>query len=143
MRSGPPRVVHELYDWLPGYGENQVSVFSNGGEATIDVEYGDRLGEGVWKRAIQFIGVCCMYRASFPGPTALPIALEPGTSLGSLVEFPASEAARAWADHFGGSRPIRHFGVWFLADNSTIQVFAENFSVTEALRLNVTTGTRA
>src|SRR5438552_4153534 len=131
MKSGAPAVVHNLYDWLPGYGENEVSISSTGLEARVTVVYENDSGEGLWTRTIEFAGVCCMYKASFPGPFVLPIALEPRDTLGALVEFPESDAARAWNDHFGGNRTVRHFGVWFLAENSTVQVFGESFRLTD------------
>src|SRR5262249_15567121 len=127
-------VVHHIYDWLPGYGETSVAVRATSSDAVIEVIYDDPSGTGALKREIQFGRVCCFYQASFPWPTTMPIVLEPRATLGALVEFPESDAARQWTEHFGAGRVVKHFGVWFLSENLTIQVFAESFRVSDASR---------
>src|SRR5580704_5217269 len=127
MKSGHPIIVINPYDWLPGYGESGVVVRSQGLEWIIDIMYDDSEQVELLKRELRFHGVCCFYQASFPGPSLMKVDSETGDTLGTLVEYAESEAARAWKVHFGNTRIIKHYGIWFLAENLVIQVFAERF----------------
>jgi hypothetical protein len=55
--------------------------------------------------------------------------------LGSLWEFPDSEAAIAWREHFGKTRTVKHYAIWFMSENLVIQVFAEGFALAEPIRV--------
>jgi hypothetical protein len=135
MKSGRPIVVVDPYDWLPGYGETGITVHSQGVDWVVEIEYDDPSQNGLWKRDLRFNSVCCFYRASFPGPRVLDIDYDPtaDTKLGSLCEFPDSEAALAWREHFGKTRMVKHYGIWFMSENLSIQVFAEGFALSEPI----------
>jgi hypothetical protein len=137
MESGPPNIVLNLYDWLPGYGESGIMVRSQGLEWAVEIAYDDTARTGLLKRELRFNGVCCFYQASFPGPSLLAIDCQTGDTLGSLVEYPESEAALAWKDHFGNTRVVKHYAIWFMSENSVIQVFAESFTLAEPVRVQV------
>lgn len=134
MESGHPIVVLNTYDWLPGHGENSVTVSSKGLDWCVEIEYDDRAGNESWKRELRFNGVCCFYQASFPGPLLLAIDSQANDTLGSLVEYPESNAALVWREHFDNRRSINHYGLYFLSENLVIQVFAESFKLMEAVR---------
>jgi hypothetical protein len=137
MKSGRPIVVADPYDWLPGYGENGVIVHSQGLDWTVEIEYDDASQKGTYKREVRFSGVCCFYHASFPGPRMLDLDLDAiaDAKLGSIWEFPDSEAALAWREHFGKNRAIKHYGIWFMSENSVIQAFAKGFTLSKPIRV--------
>jgi len=137
MKSGRPIVVMDPYDWLPGHGENGVAVHSHRQDWAVEIEYEDASQKGLWKRELRFNGVCCFYQASFPGPRMLDIDHDAtaDAKLGSLWEFPDSEAAIAWRKHFRNTRAIKHYGIWFMSENLVIQVFAESFTLGEPVRV--------
>ena len=51
--------------------------------------------------------------------------------MGSLLENPDSEAAQAWTQHFKGMFSIKHYSIMFLSENIAIEVFAEDFLLTD------------
>ena len=55
---------------------------------------------------------------------------EIGETLGSLVEFPYSEAALTWRNHFDYVREIKHYGIWFTSENIAVHIFAASFELT-------------
>jgi hypothetical protein len=68
---------------------------------------------------------------AFPGPSMLGLdGGEAGLLLkGVLVEYPDSEAAIAWSQHFRDSRRVRHYSVAFLAENRLMSVLANRVSL--------------
>lgn len=137
MESGRPIVVLYLYEWLPGHGENSVTMRSQGLDWVVEIEYDDVSQKGLWKRNLRFNGVRCFYQASFPGPSLLATDCQAGNTLGSLVEYPESEAAVAWNEHFSNTCTIKHYAIWFMSENLVIQVFAEGYSLAEPVRVQV------
>lgn len=127
MKVGRGVEVFNLYDWLPGYGENRIKINSEETDLIVTVEYDGKCGP--IKRNIRFTSVCSYYYQIFPGPSI--VGLDWGTKrnsdlIGSLIEYPASEAAIAWMKALNNSRIIRQFGVLFLAENIQIIVFSGN-----------------
>ena len=139
MKSGRPIVVADPYAWLPKYGENSVAVHSQGLDWAVEIEYDDASQRWSWKRELRFNGVCCFYQASFPGPGMLDVDHDTtaDAKLGSLWEFPDSEAALAWREHFGTTRTFKHYAIWFMSENSVIEIVAEGFALAEPIRVQV------
>ncbi|MDR2220541.1 MAG: hypothetical protein LBE24_08195 [Methylobacillus sp.] len=132
MEAGHSIEILNPYEWMPGHGENSVEISTEGLSLIIVVTYdGDN---GVEQRKkITFTGVNAFYKASFPGPYMLRITHsvkdKENISLGSLVEFPRSEAARAWTDYWSKScgiiKRVKHYTWMFTSENLMVEVFAE------------------
>jgi hypothetical protein len=133
MRAGRWVKVLDPYDWLPGYGESSVTLHAEGLELLVGVSY-DADGEATQCRTLHFDKVCAFYKASFPGPYLLGIARDgqgEAPPLGTLLEYPDSEAAARWRDHLGG-RMVRHYQLVFLAENILLEVFAGGVTISDA-----------
>ena len=124
MESGPPNIVLDLYDWLPGHGENAVEVRAADADLTLRIAY-DGPDDTEAFRVLNFRGVACFHRANFLTPPLLRVSVTPGKALGSLFEFPQSDAAKLLNENESGGAPIKHYGVWFLSQNQSFQIFAE------------------
>lgn len=118
----------DLYEWLPPYGETAVSLRCEGLELMVEISY-DVESSGVTtleKRTVRFTGVCAFYVAASPGVDLTRVEYSEVTPSGAVVEFVDSEAAHMWQDSLGHrQRPIRHYQVFFLAENRRLEVFAE------------------
>jgi len=135
MEAGCCIEVFNPYDWLPGYGENSVQTFMQGMDLMVVVSYDGENGEEQEKK-IEFKGVSCFYRSSYPGPSMLGISYnvedKEGISISRLVEFPDSEAARAWEEHYRSARKIKHYKWGFCAENVMLEIFAESVQLEES-----------
>lgn len=124
MKMGRGIEALDLYEWLPGHGENAVAMRTEGADLIVTVEYDSDAGGR--KRELRFASVCSFYSQVFPGPSML--GLDGGEAVlllrGVLVEYPESDAALAWRQHFQGARRVRHYGVVFLAENRLLVVLA-------------------
>lgn len=131
MRSGPPKVVLDPYEWLPGYGETSLEVSQHGGEWRIRVFYDSADQTALVARDICFFGVYCFHHAALPGVHLLHTGLQGlRDNHDKLLEFPMSEAASAWSQHFG-YRKIRHYWIHFAAGNCDFEVFADGVRLTD------------
>jgi hypothetical protein len=131
MKVGRGIEALDLYQWLPGHGENAVAMRTEGVDLIVTVAYdGD---SGVRERELRFTSVCSFYAQAFPGPSML--GLDDGEAAlllrGALVEYPDSEAAIVWSRHFRGSRRVRHYSVVFLAENRLLVVLSGGVSLGE------------
>ncbi len=139
MRTGHPIVVLDPYEWMPGYGESGVETRSEGLDWIVEITYDDNTRTELLKRHLRFLAVSAFYAAAFPGRSVLDVEYgedAPRDCLGSLLEFPNSEAAAAWTDYWRKSWPdtkrvIKHYSIQFLSENQTMEVFAEGFELTE------------
>src|SRR5215471_11391861 len=114
LKAGRPRTVLDPYEWLPGYGESGVQIRTEKGSCwTVEITYDDESRSKLWKRNLRFSGVCSFYQASFPGVNTLALHLEASEDLGSLVEYPESEAALEWRKHFQNLFAIKHYLIYF------------------------------
>jgi len=129
MKIGRGIEALDLYEWLPGDGENAVTIRTEGVDLIVTVAYdGDA---GPCERALRFASVCSFYSQAFPGPSMLGLDGDEARLLlkGVLVESPDSEAAIAWSQHFRDSRRVRHYSVAFLAENRLMSVLANRVSL--------------
>jgi hypothetical protein len=134
LASKPPKIVVDLYEWLPPYGETSVSLRTEGLTLEVNIFYGYSSDgpEKLRKKTLAFTSVSSFAMASFPGVATTAIRREGSTVDGSLVEFTDSEAARQWQKHWSRStKPVRHFHLIFLAQNRQLEVFAEDCQLLE------------
>lgn len=129
MLASKPKEVLNLYEWLPPYGETSVSFRMPEAHLEVDVFY-DYRSEGptqLRKKTLIFTQVCFFMVSSSPGVLMSRSDCEGPAADGSLMEFTDSEPARLWQRHFGGNRNrIRHFCLFFLAENRRLEVLAED-----------------
>ncbi|MFC0399339.1 hypothetical protein [Paraburkholderia rhizosphaerae] len=125
MKIGRSVEIFNPYEWLPGYGESDVTFRTEGGDLVVTVAYDGE--NGLCERELCFTSVCSFYVQSFPGPSMVDLRDGEAASIlrGALVEYPDSEAAIAWTQHYGGSRVVRHYGIVFLAENRLLVALAE------------------
>lgn len=131
MKTGRCIEILDPYEWLPAYGENAVSLANNGLELVVSIEYDGDNG-AVLRKELLFESVCFFYRASMPGPCMLDVIHDSKptpSNLGALVKYPDSEAALAWAKHFGGTREVNHYRIMFLSENLVIEVMASSVTL--------------
>lgn len=128
VSAGSPKVVLDLYEWLPAHGETTVSFRCDGLELVVEVSYDDESSgaTALNKRAVRFTGVCAFYVVASPGVDLMRVKYSNMTVSGAVVEYTNSEAARMWQERLDHrQRPIRHYQVFFLAENRRLEVFAE------------------
>jgi len=61
--------VLDLYEWLPGYGENCVDIRTKGAELSVVIAYDGEKGE--LKKELAFTHAAAFYKTAFPGPNIL------------------------------------------------------------------------
>jgi len=137
METGRCVEILDLYDWLPGYGENAVRTSKAGPHLSVVVEYEGQDGK-LERKEFLFQDTVAFYQAASPGPLLLDLKFsDKGDQfLSSLVEYPDSEAALAWVQHFEKfghySRVVKHYRIFFTAENIQLMVFAQSVIVRDA-----------
>ena len=132
MKAGRELVIMNPYDWLPSDGETSVYLEHVGGDLLVIVEYDGE--DRIEHKEILFKDAGSFNKAPFPGPHLLDIEVDLGSNvLGALVEYPESEAAAALAAHYRSyscwERVVRHFRIFFLSANISLNVFAQEVIV--------------
>lgn len=124
MEIGKCIEVINPYDWLPGHGENSIELYAHGADLSVVILYDGEHGE--LKKELLFKHAVAFYKAAFPGPSMLNMqySTKSTTSMSSLIEYPDSEAAQVWREHFKGLFDIKHYSMRFLSENVTLVVFA-------------------
>jgi hypothetical protein len=122
-------VVLDPYQWMPGYGENSVEVFTKKGEGlTVVLAYDSEEG-GEAEKEIKFKKVASFSFGAFPGST-VKAEYNKDTPLSSLIEFQNSKDARAWVEYYKShanyDRVIKHYSWIFTSENLVLEVFAES-----------------
>ena len=132
MEIGRSVEVLNLHDWLPGHGENSVHLRTHHSDLIITIFYDGEHDE--IKKELLFRHAVAFYKIAFPGPSLfdLSCSARSNVSMSSLLENPDSEAARAWTQHFKGLFSIKHYSIKFLSENIALEVFAEDFVLTDA-----------
>lgn len=136
-----PKKIVDPYDWLPGYGESNVAIVSEGLNLTIVVRY-DRedpqSGEiYLAEREFRFEHAPAFLRQPFPGGFSFEVAGDAtDLKLGVLTEFQSSEfvdrylSGRATVTSNPAPR-MRHFSIQFLSENLDVHVVAAEVSLSE------------
>lgn len=132
MEIGRCIEVLNPYDWLPGHGENGVALCTHGADLSVVIPYDGECGE--LKKELLFKHAVAFYKAAFPGPSMLNMqcSVKGTASMSSLTEYPDSEAARAWREHFQGLFNIKHYSMLFLSENVALVVFATDVVLRDA-----------
>lgn len=128
MEAGRCVEVLNPYEWLPGYGENSVEIYTERLDLCVLISFDGENDEPQQKK-IWFKNAFSFYKASFPGPNFLDVSYnvedkERLTSSGRVVEFPDSQAAKALRERTSGSSMTKHYKIVFLSENIVIDVFA-------------------
>lgn len=133
METGRCIEVLNPYDWLPGHGENAVEIHTQNGDLSVLISYDGEHGE--LKKELLFKQAFAFYKSAFPGVSFLDLqsSHRDEVPMGSLVEHPDSEAARAWSQHFGGRFNVKHYRIAFLSENILLVVFATDFTLKQAI----------
>ena len=127
MKAAKIKQVIDLYEWLPPRGELLTRFRFEDGDLHVEASYEDDADDSVKSKAIVFTSVCWFLVSSFPGLGLVAIQYDnSGSELGRLEEYEESEAARAWTEHFGSLRQVRHYKLFFLNENLCLEVFAED-----------------
>lgn len=132
METGRCVAVLDPYDWLPGHGENGVELRTQGSDLSVVVPYDGESGE--LKKELFFRHAVAFYVAACPGPGMLNMqsAVSCAASMSSLIEYPDSESAKAWRDHFEGRFFFKHYRIFFMSENTILVVFAEGVVLRDA-----------
>jgi uncharacterized membrane-anchored protein len=133
MNVGYGLAVLNPYEWLPSHGETSVALIMKGGDLSVIISYDGAARQA--EKEMRFKAVCEFDFASIPGPNLLSLTSDEKrtTSLGSLVQYPESEAALAWTKHFGNRRNVKHYGLVFLAENRKLVVFADSVELNDVV----------
>lgn len=137
MKAGRGISVCDLYSHLPPYGESTVDIDCKQLNLVITIAYKsvEIKPDPDRKINLKFSDVSSFYEAAYPGVNIMNIEYDypiNSSDRGSLIEYPDSEAAIAWRQHFEGHFRINHYQIIFLASNIKIEVFAEEFELVEA-----------
>ncbi|NHZ35658.1 hypothetical protein [Massilia rubra] len=125
-KIGRDVLVIDTSQWLPDYGATTVNLVTDGGKLSVIIEYDG--AQRLERKKLVFGSVCSFARSSFPGPALDPFEYDQlrTVHIEALVEYPDSEAAKAWTDHFAYGRTVRHYAIYFLSANTCLTVFASD-----------------
>lgn len=131
MEVGRCIEVLNPYDWLPGHGENEIHLRTHKGNLLVRILYDGEHGE--LKKDLLFRHTVAFYKAAFPGPYLLDLhcSVRSDASMGSLIAYPDSAAAQLWTQHFNELFVFKHYSIRFLSENIMLEVFAEDFALTD------------
>ncbi len=143
MKLGNPKLLHDLYEWLPVNGESKVDFRSSGTDVIIEVIYEKELDDGeeqTFKREIVFKSVHVFINSLFPGFSMFEFDSkeEFGYSwLRALSEYPDSEliAKNINTGLYDDAVLGRHFTVQFLCANVAFHVLASDVVLLEEVLL--------
>lgn len=130
---GRARKIFDLYEWLPGHGENGVSIRTDGHHLIVNINY--ERGPELCERELRFSSVCTFYSQSFPGPTMLNFLLGPTDLIltGVLIEYTESEFISAWRTHLNTSITIQHYCLILLSENVFLSVIGGDVTLTDPI----------
>jgi hypothetical protein len=128
--------VMDPYEWLPGFGENEVKVYSQGSSLSIEVKY-ESDDDHLCKRIISFSGVCSFYKSLFPGAAGLiNISYDCKWKVGSLIEFQYSDVANAWSSYLDNRSKIKHYLIQFTEENEQIHIIASSYCLSDEIPIS-------
>lgn len=125
MKCRNAKVIFDPFEFLPGYGENRISVSFDKGDLIVTVFYDSDDSES--QISLVFKHSCFQRITSMPGASDTVIEYEGYEAISSLVEFQYSDFKDRWEKHFNNLFKLRHFKIIFLSDNSAIEVICEDF----------------
>jgi hypothetical protein len=125
------KVVCDLNKWMPGHGENGLSINFDGRLLKIGVRFDGPSGREESKTLL-FEGVSFHSVAAFPGAPSLAGKYEFEFSTGTVIEAQNSELSDLWAAHWrrsGLQRSCSHFVMFWGSENKAVHVIAESFEL--------------
>lgn len=128
--------VYNPYLKLPSYGENRVNLIHSDSDLSLVIFYDNTDDENDLeekKIKINFKGVCSYSCSSFPGVKMNNIEYGEYTKISSLVEFEFSDLKTNWENHFRNMFKYRHFKIFFLNSNQSLEVIARELDVFDDL----------
>jgi len=151
MKIGNPKLILDLYDWLPSDGESKVVFRSVGSDVVLDVLYenesldSDIEDETIHysKREIVFKSVKIFIKTPTPGFSLFEydsISESNKPEPGSLIEYLSTDFAKnsmkSYRAMFDRDSCERHFSVQFLSANVGFHILAENVLLSGELPFN-------
>lgn len=125
--------IFDPYQWMPGYGENDVIISSSRDGVKITVRY-DGKDDEEEEFSVLFNDVSVLCKSSFPGARSIERESTSDTdktfSFGELMEFVGSDLAREWERYWKDTCRLEHHlhhHVWtFLSENIKIEIISED-----------------
>jgi len=126
----------DLFEWMPGYGENSIATSFDGSTFCIDVRYDGGQGEEL-KKTLYFYGTSYHSVGSFPGVGVLEKAFsyrDGEFRSGAVKVLKESELADEWREYWTKSNipslaACDHYLIFFTSENKVIHVIAKDFLV--------------
>jgi hypothetical protein len=121
-----------LYSWLPSYGENAVKCIFKEGDLYIEIYY-DSDSANIEQKKILIFKMACYYSfSSIPGVNISSIKYDELADIGAVNEYKVSSAKDLWSLQFSSAKVfIRHFCIYFSSENKRLEVFAEDFTISD------------
>lgn len=122
------QVIYDLNKWMPGHGENGLSVNFEERTLKVEVRFDEPSGKEV-SRTIRFSGVSFHSVGAFPGVLSIAGKYESNFSTGTVIKTQNSELSELWTAHWkksGIERRCLHFVMFWGAENKVIHVVAES-----------------
>ncbi|MBB6305605.1 hypothetical protein [Rhizobium leucaenae] len=122
------KIIHDLNQLMPGYGENGVSILVDGNELRVEVRFDGEDGQE-HRRSIKFRTVSFHAAAAFPGVSTVAGRYECDFRTGCVLEAEHSELSAQWTAYWARSglkRHCSHFLMFWEAENKIIHVIAES-----------------
>jgi len=139
MKVSNPEYIFDPYEWLPGYGESDISFRSTGFDMIVDIEYdlvsSTKSGK-IAKRVLVFKGAHIFAKEPFPGNFLFDgLGID---KVGHFVAFRQSDlimnyesvSHRLYGSNF---TKLRHFYIQFLSENMSIHALARDFSLSDEI----------
>ena len=131
-----PEVKCDLFQWMPGYGENSITTSFDGSTFSIHVAYDGNQGEEL-KKTLIFRK--CSYHSvgSFPGVGVLEKAFsynDGAFESGTVKMLNESQLADEWREYWTKCNipslaASNHYLIFFTSENKVIHVISTDFVV--------------
>lgn len=121
----------DLHEWLPAWGENQVTTRSVSGDFFIDITY-DKNDGSEETLSLAFSHSCFYSVGSFPGVENVGFEFDYTFETGKVLEIINSGLANAWKEYWASISPdrqCRHFVIFFGSENRVVHVVASFVTV--------------
>ena len=124
-------VVTDLYQWMPGHGENHLEVRQDGLDLTVEVAY-DGKENTVETKTLIFKTVSYYSVGAFPGVDAIGYKYNYKFDIGCIIKTESSGLSDEWKKYWGShsqDRNCNHYVSFWDSENQVIHVVAESVEV--------------